>query len=327
MPYNNILSPKDFSVVLKLKDLALSVALRVKISEFVQSYENSLKESPESEETFEKNNLAKILELEREIIKNKESKNITIEIRAGAGGDEGGIFAADLAGMYNKYALSQGWKVKLLYPEGSLKNLKSCKECVFTIAGEGVDKLCSESGVHRVQRVPKTEKKGRIHTSTASVVVFSEKEKKKVEINTRDLEITACKASGAGGQHVNTTDSAIRIRHKPSGLVVTSQSERSQHQNRQIALEKLKQKLILREMETQDKQTQSLRRSSIGGAGRHEKIRSYNAARNRIVDHRVGKKNYNLKQSLMEGKISKMISDCYAFANEQYLRELKSRIQ
>ena len=321
----NILSPRDFLGILQLKDFELSAALRSRIRDFVQAYENSLKESSDVAKDFTKNNLSKINELEKALIQDNKPEKVTVEIRAGIGGDEGGIFAADLARMYYKYAESQGWKLRVLYPGGSIKSLRSCKEYVFTVKGAGVEALSLENGVHRVQRVPETERQGRMHTSTATVVIFFEEDQQEIAVNPRDLEITACKASGAGGQHVNTTDSAIRIRHKPSGIVVTSQSERSQHQNRQIALEKLKQILAKQTREKHHANIQNLRRSSIGNAGRHEKIRSYHGPRNNIKDHRLGK-SYNLTKNLFDGKISKMISDCQAFADEQFLKALRNKV-
>jgi peptide chain release factor 1 len=322
---SNILSAEDFAGILRLKDFELSAALRGRINDLVQAYENSAKESRQMAESFTINNLEKILNLEKAIIEDNRPKKIIMEIRAGVGGDEGAIFAADLARMYYKYAESQGWKLRVLYPAGSLKSIKSCKECVFSIEGAGVESLGLENGVHRVQRVPATETQGRMHTSTATVVIVPEEEHKKININTRDLEITACKASGAGGQHVNTTDSAIRIRHKPSGLVVTSQSERSQHQNRQIAMEKLKQQLVMLDRKKRQANTQSIRRASIGGAGRNEKIRSYHGPRNKIKDHRLGK-SYNLEKYLYDGKISTMLADCQAFANKKFLIALKNKV-
>jgi len=234
-------------------------------------------------------------------------KIIVMEIRPGTGGNEAAIFAADLLRMYQKYAEKKGWNVSF---EGLEKtSLGGIKNAVLVIKGEGSSELLVyEGGVHRVQRIPKTEKSGRIHTSTASIAILPQVEElNEIKINPADLKIDTYRSSGAGGQHVNVTDSAIRITHLPTGLVVTCQDERSQHKNKEKALKNLK-TILLHMKKTQGvKEVRDLRRSQIKDADRSDKIRTYNFPQNRITDHRIGKSWQNLSD-VMEGNLDKIVS-------------------
>jgi len=234
-----------------------------------------------------------------------DSNRIILEIRAAAGGDEAGLFASDLLRMYTRFAQNQNWKVEELdRNEGGLGNIK---EVVVQISGRGVfDKLKNESGVHRVQRVPKTESAGRIHTSTATVAVLPEVEQAQVEINPKDLEFEAFRSGGHGGQNVNKVSTAVRIKHIPTGIVVKSQTERSQAQNREIAMGILRSKIYALEEEAKSSQLGNLRLAQVGAGDRSEKIRTYNFPQDRVTDHRIGKSWGNLEE-IMNGKLDKII--------------------
>lgn len=229
------------------------------------------------------------------------SNKIILEIRAGTGGDEAALFAGSLARMYQRFAAKNNWRFTLLdYNKTSLKGYKSL---VAEIAGEGVyETLKNEFGVHRVQRIPETEKSGRIHTSTASVAILPEVESREIDINPRDLEITFFRSSGPGGQNVNKVETAVRISHRPSGMVVSSQSERSQAQNREQAMSILRAKLYEAQKIAEAKKLGTLRKDQIGSADRSEKIRTYNFPQDRITDHRLKKKWHNI-ESIMEGNL------------------------
>ena len=234
-----------------------------------------------------------------------DEKGAIIEIRAGTGGDDAALFAGTLFRMYQKYAEIQNWQFEVLSISGLV--LEGCKEAMASISGKGVYKrLKYESGVHRVQRVPTTESSGRIHTSAATVAVLPEAEDIDLKINEKDLRIDTYRSSGAGGQHVNTTDSAIRVTHIPTGLVVV-QSEKSQHQNKAKALKILKSKLYDIEREKNNKEMSDLRRVQIGNGDRSERIRTYNFPQNRITDHRINLTSYNLEEVLQEAKLDQFI--------------------
>ena len=233
-------------------------------------------------------------------------KNAILEVRAGAGGDEAGLFAAQLLRMYMHYADSQGWKVEMV--EDGSTDLGGVKESVVLIQGRNVfQKLKFESGVHRVQRVPVTESSGRIHTSTATVAVLPESEDVEVQINPNDLRIDTYRASGAGGQHVNRTDSAVRITHVPTGLVVTSQDQRSQIQNREKAMRVLKSRLFEMQREQQDSEYANRRRLQVGTGDRSERIRTYNFPQGRVTDHRIGLTLYRIDE-IIEGDLAEIIN-------------------
>ena len=236
---------------------------------------------------------------------NNDGSAVILEIRAAAGGDEAGLFASDLLRMYTKFAQYQNWKVEELdRNEGGLGNIK---EVVVQISGRGVfDKLKKESGVHRVQRDPKTESSGRIHTSTATVAVLPEVEQAQVEINPKDLEFEAFRSGGHGGQNVNKVSTAVRIKHIPTGIVVKSQTERSQAQNREIAMGILRSKIYAQEEESKSSQLGNLRLAQVGAGDRSEKIRTYNFPQDRVTDHRIGKSWGNLEE-ILNGKLDKII--------------------
>ncbi len=234
-----------------------------------------------------------------------DSRNTIVEIRAGAGGQESALFAADLYRMYTRYAESRGWKVETL--DSSPSDLGGFKEVIFNVSGSEVFKRFKyESGVHRVQRVPATEAQGRIHTSTTTVAVLPEAEEVDVEIKPEDLEITVCRASGPGGQGVNTTDSAVQILHKPSGLIVRCSDERSQQKNKAKAMKVLRTRLLDARVAEENARYAARRKSQVGTGERNEKIRTYNFPQNRVTDHRLELTIYNLP-AIMDGDLEPLI--------------------
>lgn len=235
-----------------------------------------------------------------------DSRNTVMEIRAGTGGDEASLFAAELFRMYSKYADARGWRIQPMSSSESERG--GFKEVIFLISGSDVYKqLKFESGVHRVQRVPVTEANGRIHTSTVTVAVLPEAEEVDVQIDPQDLEITVTRASGPGGQGVNTTDSAVQICHKPTGLIVTCADERSQLKNKAKAMTVLRSRLLKKREEEEHAKYAATRRSQIGSGDRSERIRTYNFPQNRLTDHRIGLTLYSLPQ-VMEGNIEAIIT-------------------
>lgn len=234
-----------------------------------------------------------------------DERNVVMEIRGGAGGDEANLFAAELYRMYQHYAESMRWKIEII--DLNETELGGMKEVVFSVSGKGVySKLKYESGVHRVQRVPETESQGRVHTSTVTVAVLPEAEDVDVEINEKDLKIDTYRSGGAGGQHVNKTESSIRMTHLPTGIVVTCQDERSQIKNREKAMKVLKSRLYdYYNTKYQNEYSQN-RKNQVGTGDRSERIRTYNFPQNRVTDHRIGLTLYSL-ESFMLGDISQMI--------------------
>ncbi len=251
-----------------------------------------------------------------------DSRNTIIEIRAGAGGNESALFAADLYRMYTRYAETHGWKHETL--DSSPSDLGGFKEIIFTVTGTDVYKrLKYESGVHRVQRVPATEAQGRIHTSTATVAVLPEAEEVDIEIKTEDLDITTCRASGPGGQGVNTTDSAVQIIHRPSGLIVRCADQRSQQKNKIRAMTVLRSRLLEKKIADENAKYASLRKGQIGTGERSEKIRTYNFPQNRVTDHRIELTLYNLL-NVIEGDLEGLIEPLMAHDLEEKLAAIRS---
>ena len=242
-----------------------------------------------------------------------DDKNVIVEIRGGVGGEESALFAHSLFRMYSMYAAAKGWKVELMnYNETELGGVK---EADFVISGAGAySRMKYESGVHRVQRVPETESGGRVHTSTATVAVLPEMEEVDVQINPADIEMQVYRASGAGGQHVNKTSSAVRLIHKPSGIVVACQEERSQLQNREKCMRMLASKLYEIEQEKLSSEVTGMRRSQVGSGMRNERIRTYNFPQGRVTDHRVGLTLYKI-DAIMDGGIDEII-DALATADQ-----------
>jgi len=245
--------------------------------------------------------------------------DIILEIRAGTGGDEAALFAGDLYRLYQRFAESQGWKVELLGSHhGEAGGLK---EVIVGVQGQEVyRKLKFESGVHRVQRVPQTESQGRIHTSAATVAVLPEAEDVEVEINPSDLRIDVFRSSGPGGQSVNTTDSAVRITHLPTGITAQSQDEKSQHKNKSKAMKVLRARLYEKLREEQEAEATQLRRSMVGSGDRSERIRTYNFPQGRVTDHRIGLTLYKLEQ-ILEGDIDEIVEALLAADQAEQLKQ------
>lgn len=236
-----------------------------------------------------------------------DDKSVIIEIRGGAGGDEAALFAADLFRMYTRYAERQHWKTEIISENQT--GIGGYKEVIFKVDGEGAfSQLKFESGVHRVQRVPETEAGGRIHTSTATVAVLPEAKDVDVDVRTEDLKIDTYRASGAGGQHVNMTDSAVRITHLPTGIVVTCQDERSQIKNRAKAMQFLRAKLYDAELQAQNDEMAAERKGQVGTGDRSERIRTYNFPQNRISDHRINLTLFKLEQ-ILDGDLYELITN------------------
>lgn len=251
----------------------------------------------------------------------EDSKDIIFEIRAGTGGDEASLFAGDLFRMYSKYFETQGWKTEMLYEnEGTVGGFK---EVSMEVKGADVfGKMKFESGVHRVQRVPETESKGRVHTSAATVAVMPKMEMEDVNINRSDLKIDTFRSSGAGGQHVNKTESGVRITHLPTGVVVECTEGRSQHSNREIAEQRLYQKIREMQEEKHYSDIAARRKSLVGSGDRSEKIRTYNFPQNRITDHRIELTLYNLDQ-VLEGDIDKIIESLQIAENAEKMKAME----
>ena len=247
-----------------------------------------------------------------------DDKNIICEIRAGAGGDEAALFAGTLFRMYNMYAETKHWKIDVLNENET--GLGGYKEVTFMVTGKGVySRLKFESGVHRVQRVPDTESSGRIHTSTATVAVLPVVEDVEIEINPADIKMEVFRASGAGGQHINKTSSAVRLIHVPTGIVAECQTERSQTQNREYAMRLLKSRLYDIEKEKRDSEIANERKSQVGSADRSEKIRTYNYPQGRITDHRIGLSIYQM-ENFLNGNLDEMIDSLIAADRAEKLK-------
>jgi peptide chain release factor 1 len=249
-----------------------------------------------------------------------DTKNIIMEIRAGTGGEEAALFAADLFRMYSRYAESRRWNIEILSSHQT--EIRGFKEIVFSISGKSVyENLRYESGVHRVQRVPATEAGGRIHTSAVTVAVLPEAEPTEVQIHPEELRVDVFRSSGPGGQSVNTTDSAVRITHLPTGLVVTCQDEKSQHKNKAKALRVLRARLFEVEEEKKQSERAQARRAQVGSGDRSERIRTYNFPQNRVTDHRINLTLYRLEE-VMLGDLEEIIENLKISAREEALKKL-----
>jgi len=317
----------------RLKELVATGSAYTKIHADLEENRVLLKsESPDSElGRMAKDEVARLetaeqrlsLELQRGLVPPNptDSRNTIIEIRAGAGGSESALFAADLYRMYCRYAEARGWKVETM--DSNSSDLGGFKEVVFLVVGTDVFKrLKYESGVHRVQRVPATEAQGRIHTSTVTVAVLPEAEEVDIEIKPEEIEINVCRASGKGGQGVNTTDSAVQIQHKPSGLIVRCADERSQQKNKAQALKVLRSRLLERKLAEENAKYAAQRKDQVGTGERSEKIRTYNFPQNRVTDHRIELTLYNLA-SFIEGELDPLIEPLMAHDLDEKLAALK----
>ena len=293
------------------------------LSKLINDTDPSIKELAETELKEKKKS---IINLENELIKllipkdENDKKNSILEIRAGTGGDEASLFAADLFSMYQKFSDINNWKFEIL--SISETGLKGIKEVICNISGYNVfSKLKFESGVHRVQRVPSTESSGRVHTSAATVAVLPEAEEVDINIEDKDLRIDVFRSSGPGGQSVNTTDSAVRITHIPSGIVVSQQDEKSQHKNKAKALKILRSRILDNEIKEKNQKRSLERKSQVGSGDRSERIRTYNFPQGRVSDHRINLTLYNLTE-VLEGNLDDLINPLITDEETNKLAEL-----
>lgn len=311
-------------------------AAMVDVVEKYREYKKANKDLEQAKEMLNDKELKELAEMEIEEIKEKlpkieeelkillipkdpdDDKNIICEIRAGAGGEEAALFAGTLFRMYSMYAENRHWKIDVLNENET--GLGGYKEITFMVTGKGAySRLKFESGVHRVQRVPDTESSGRIHTSTATVAVLPVVEDVEIEINSADVKMEVFRASGAGGQHVNKTSSAVRLIHEPTGIVAECQTERSQTQNREYAMRLLKSRIYEQEKAKQDAELANERKSQVGSGDRSEKIRTYNYPQGRITDHRIGMSIYQM-ENFLNGGLDEMIDNLIAADRAEKLK-------
>ena len=318
------------------KNLMKEHAALVDVVEKYREYKKAQSDLEEAQQMLNDKDLKELAEMEIDELRNKipqieeelkillipkdpdDDKNIICEIRAGAGGEEAALFAGTLFRMYNMYAETKHWKIDILNENET--GLGGYKEVTFMVTGKGVySRLKFESGVHRVQRVPDTESSGRIHTSTATVAVLPVVEDVQIEINPADIKLEVFRASGAGGQHVNKTSSAVRLIHIPTGIVAECQTERSQTQNREYAMRLLKSRLYNIEKEKRDSELANERKSQVGTGDRSEKIRTYNYPQGRITDHRIGLSIYQM-ENFLNGDLDEMIDSLIAADRAEKLK-------
>jgi peptide chain release factor 1 len=317
----------------RLKELNEAGARYLKVEEDLAQHAGLLKTEPAGSELAEmaKEEIVQLEAEEKKLARQvqfglappdpADSRNTIIEIRAGAGGSESALFAADLYRMYTRYAEGRGWKVQTM--DSSQSDLGGFKEVIFNVTGQDVFKrLKYESGVHRVQRVPATEAQGRVHTSTATVAVLPEAQEVDIEIKPEDLEINVCRASGKGGQGVNTTDSAVQIIYKPTGMIVRCADERSQQKNKARAMTVLRSRLLEAKIAEENARYAAHRKEQVGTGERNERIRTYNFPQNRVTDHRIELTLYNLP-TFIEGDIDCVIEPLMADDLERRLAALK----
>ncbi len=306
-------------IVLKFREYKKAKQAMEEAEELMQDPE--MKELAEAEYYDNKEQLPKLEEELKFLLIPKDpddDKNIICEIRAGAGGEEAALFAGTLFRMYTMYAERKHWKMEVLNENET--GLGGYKEITFMVTGKGVySRLKFESGVHRVQRVPDTESSGRIHTSTATVAVLPVVEDVEIEINPADIKMEVFRSSGAGGQHINKTSSAVRLIHEPTGIVVECQTERSQFQNRDNAMRMLRTKLYEMEKQKQDSEISNARKSQVGSGDRSEKIRTYNYPQGRITDHRIGMSIYQM-ENFLNGDIDEMVDNLIAADRAERLK-------
>ena len=306
-------------IVLKFREYKKIKQAMEEAEELMQ--DPDMKELAEEEYYSSKEQLPKLEEELKVLLIPKDpddDKNIMCEIRAGAGGEEAALFAGTLFRMYSMYAEKRHWKLEVLNENET--GLGGYKEISFMITGKGVySRLKFESGVHRVQRVPDTESSGRIHTSTATVAVLPVVEDVEIDINPADIKMEVFRASGAGGQHINKTSSAVRLIHEPTGIVVECQTERSQFQNKDNAMKMLRTKLYEIEKEKQDSEISNARKSQVGSGDRSEKIRTYNYPQGRITDHRIGMSIYQM-ENFLNGDIDEMVDNLIAADRAERLK-------
>ena len=306
-------------IVLKFREYKKTKQSMEEAEELMKDPE--MKELAEEEYYSSKEELPKLEEELKFLLIPKDpddEKNIMCEIRAGAGGEEAALFAGTLFRMYSMYAEKKHWKLEVLNENET--GLGGYKEISFMITGKGVySRLKFESGVHRVQRVPDTESSGRIHTSTATVAVLPVVEDVEIEINPSDIKMEVFRASGAGGQHINKTSSAVRLIHEPTGIVVECQTERSQFQNKDNAMKMLRTKLYEIEKQKQDSEISNARKSQVGSGDRSEKIRTYNYPQGRITDHRIGMSIYQM-ENFLNGDIDEMVDNLIAADRAERLK-------
>ena len=280
-----------------------------------------LRELAEEEYKSSKESLAVIYDELRVLLMPRDpndSRNVIVEIRAGAGGEEAALFGADLYRMYSMYSVKKGFKVEVANLNDT--ELGGIKEITFNVIGEGAfSKFKFESGVHRVQRIPVTESNGRIQTSTVTVAVLPEAEDVEVEVNPADIKFESCKSSGAGGQHINKTESAVRLTHKPTGIVIECDQERSQLQNKEKAMRLLYTKLYDMKLRAQEEEIASTRKSQVGSGDRSEKIRTYNYPQSRVTDHRINKTIYSL-DTFLDGDMDSIVDELIAADTAERLR-------